>query len=95
MFYPTTDADAGKALAVCARCPVRAVCEQHALATGEEYGVWGGRTETERARGSAVPLIVSVGVPSVLGVNDWVWPVSVADVSLFDLYRSLFTNRSP
>ena len=50
MFYPTTDAAAGKALAVCARCPVRAVCEQHALAAGEEYGIWGGRTETERAR---------------------------------------------
>jgi WhiB family redox-sensing transcriptional regulator len=50
MFYPPADAAAGKALAVCARCPVRAACEQHAAREGEEYGVWGGRTETERAR---------------------------------------------
>lgn len=50
LFYPPTDAAAAAALAVCTRCPVRAACEQHALATGEEYGIWGGRTEAERAR---------------------------------------------
>lgn len=50
LFYPPADTQAGEALAVCARCPVRAACEQHALAAGEEYGIWGGRTESERAR---------------------------------------------
>jgi WhiB family redox-sensing transcriptional regulator len=50
LFYPRPDAPAGEALAVCSRCPVRAVCEQHAVAEGEEFGIWGGRTETERAR---------------------------------------------
>ena len=50
MFYPSPDASAGKALAVCACCPVRAACEEHAVAAGEEYGIWGGRTETDRAR---------------------------------------------
>ncbi|MEU9079272.1 WhiB family transcriptional regulator [Kitasatospora sp. NPDC004745] len=36
------------AKAVCARCPVRAECRRHALATRERYGVWGGLTEDER-----------------------------------------------
>jgi WhiB family transcriptional regulator, redox-sensing transcriptional regulator len=33
---------------VCRRCPVRAECAAHALATREPYGVWGGFTEHER-----------------------------------------------
>ena len=35
---------------LCLSCPVRAECATHALNVGEEYGVWGGFTETERAR---------------------------------------------
>lgn len=35
---------------LCLSCPVRAECATHALSVGEEYGVWGGFTETERAR---------------------------------------------
>lgn len=50
LFYPPPDGSAAEALAVCARCTVRAACENHAVANGEEYGIWGGRTETERAR---------------------------------------------
>lgn len=33
---------------VCAVCPVRGECLDHALACGEE-GVWGGTTDAERA----------------------------------------------
>jgi WhiB family redox-sensing transcriptional regulator len=33
---------------LCHSCPVRAECATHALTIGEEYGVWGGFTETER-----------------------------------------------
>jgi len=33
---------------VCESCPVRPQCATHALTVGEEYGVWGGFTETER-----------------------------------------------
>jgi len=35
---------------VCGSCPVRAECAAHALAVGEDYGVWGGFTERERNR---------------------------------------------
>lgn len=35
---------------LCLRCPVRAECAAHALATREPYGVWGGFTEAERLR---------------------------------------------
>ncbi len=34
---------------LCHGCPVRAECATHALTVGEEYGVWGGFSETERA----------------------------------------------
>jgi WhiB family redox-sensing transcriptional regulator len=34
---------------LCASCPVRRECATHALSVGEEYGVWGGFSETERA----------------------------------------------
>lgn len=36
------------AKAVCARCPVLALCREHALAAREPYGIWGGLAEQER-----------------------------------------------
>ena len=36
------------AKAVCRTCPVIIDCRNHALATHEPYGVWGGMTEEER-----------------------------------------------
>jgi len=33
---------------VCAVCPVKAACLQHALKAGEAYGIWGGLTAAER-----------------------------------------------
>jgi WhiB family transcriptional regulator, redox-sensing transcriptional regulator len=33
---------------ICATCPVRLQCLEHALRVREPYGVWGGRTEHER-----------------------------------------------
>ena len=37
------------AKAICATCPVIQQCLDHALQTGEQYGVWGGLSEGERA----------------------------------------------
>jgi WhiB family transcriptional regulator, redox-sensing transcriptional regulator len=39
-----------KAKAVCKGCPVRPQCAAYALAVTEPYGIWGGFTESERAR---------------------------------------------
>jgi WhiB family transcriptional regulator, redox-sensing transcriptional regulator len=52
IFYPATEeeADAAEAKAVCAGCPVRQACLEHALANREREGVWGGATERERRR---------------------------------------------
>lgn len=44
----TTDWEPGRAL--CRTCPVQAACLDWALTTGEEYGMWGGLSEDERAR---------------------------------------------
>lgn len=37
-----------EAKAICARCPCIQDCREHALATGELYGVWGGLGESDR-----------------------------------------------
>ena len=50
LFYPPPGVPGGVALAVCARCPVRAECDDEAVESGEEFGIWGGRTEEERAQ---------------------------------------------
>lgn len=39
-----------KAKVVCSGCPVQKQCLQDALERGEEWGIWGGLTETERFR---------------------------------------------
>ncbi len=36
------------AKAVCSTCPVLRLCREHALASREPYGVWGGLSEHER-----------------------------------------------
>ena len=50
VFYPETEAEAAAAKAICARCPVSDLCLAVALRNGERHGVWGGKTERERAR---------------------------------------------
>lgn len=39
-----------RALQICQSCPVQLQCLEHALALPERHGIWGGMTETERAR---------------------------------------------
>ncbi|SOD67049.1 WhiB family transcriptional regulator, redox-sensing transcriptional regulator [Streptomyces zhaozhouensis] len=53
LFFPV--GETGPALtqtetakAVCRTCPVMEQCLQWALATSQEYGVWGGASEEER-----------------------------------------------
>src|SRR6187402_32476 len=53
---------------LCGSCPVRRECATHALAVGEEYGVWGGFSENERA------LLRDVGW------RDTVGPARLADI---------------
>lgn len=38
-----------RAKAICAECPVRQACLDHALAVREPYGIWGGLGEDELA----------------------------------------------
>jgi WhiB family transcriptional regulator, redox-sensing transcriptional regulator len=39
-----------KAVAVCARCPVRAQCLDYALENSIKHGIWGGRNQEQRAQ---------------------------------------------
>lgn len=47
-FFPQTKAETEAALAICAICPVVDECLDHAVATNERFGVWGGTTEKQR-----------------------------------------------
>jgi len=52
IFYPdpAVEAEEARALAVCAGCEVRSECLDHAMASGESTGIWGGTTERDRRR---------------------------------------------
>jgi len=50
LFFPEKGGSVRDAKAVCAGCPVRAQCLEHALAHDERFGVWGGLSEPERRR---------------------------------------------
>lgn len=39
-----------RAKQICQDCPVLPECRTHALTAAEHYGIWGGMSETERAR---------------------------------------------
>jgi WhiB family redox-sensing transcriptional regulator len=49
-FFPSSDAAAEKAKAICATCPVREECREYAVTTRQPDGVWGGLTAIERHR---------------------------------------------
>ncbi len=49
-FHPITDDEAEAAKAICAGCPVRQPCLEHALSNREHEGIWGGTTARERRR---------------------------------------------
>lgn len=53
LFFPVSELGPGarqaaEAKAVCARCPVRAQCLDHAVDHGLDFGIFGGTTESER-----------------------------------------------
>jgi WhiB family redox-sensing transcriptional regulator len=50
LFYPPSDEAAEPAKAICAMCPVREPCLEHAIIAREKEGVWGGLTDRERRR---------------------------------------------
>jgi len=53
LFFPVSEFGAAEeqiteAKRICAGCPVRIDCLDHALSRGEASGIWGGTTERER-----------------------------------------------
>jgi WhiB family redox-sensing transcriptional regulator len=48
LFYPDRGESTDEAKQVCAQCPVATECAEHALATQERNGVWGGTSERQR-----------------------------------------------
>lgn len=67
---PTKRARDASAKAVCATCPVRAVCLNWALTVGEAYGVWGGTTPSERAdlsKAAVIPISARAAEPALTG----------------------------
>jgi WhiB family redox-sensing transcriptional regulator len=50
LFFPERGQATVTAKRICASCPVREECLEHALTNGEYWGVWGGKSELERKR---------------------------------------------
>lgn len=49
LFFPAGNGYA-EARAICERCPLRWPCGEWAIATGQEFGMWGGLTPEEIKR---------------------------------------------
>lgn len=49
-WYPSSPDDISLPASICRSCPVQSDCLQHAVRVGEDHGVWGGRSEPQRAR---------------------------------------------
>jgi WhiB family redox-sensing transcriptional regulator len=51
-FYPSPSDETAvwRAQRVCASCPVRIRCRDHALTRPEPFGIWGGLSEEDRKR---------------------------------------------
>jgi hypothetical protein len=48
LFFPDKWDDSRPAKAICARCPVRTDCTEHAFTQPEFHGIWGGMSERQR-----------------------------------------------
>jgi WhiB family redox-sensing transcriptional regulator len=49
-FFPSDGVGVDKARKICAECPVKETCLEHALEHRIEHGVWGASSERERRR---------------------------------------------
>lgn len=49
-FYPEDGGSIRPAKQVCAMCPVRDQCRAYALENDEQWGVWGGMSESDRRK---------------------------------------------
>ncbi len=49
-FFPSDGAGVEAARKICAGCPVKDACLEHALTHRIDHGVWGGCSERERRR---------------------------------------------
>jgi WhiB family redox-sensing transcriptional regulator len=50
VFFPDRGQSNATAKSICRRCEVNADCLEHALATDQRHGIWGGTSERERRR---------------------------------------------
>ncbi|HEX2564082.1 MAG TPA: WhiB family transcriptional regulator [Acidimicrobiales bacterium] len=50
VFFPSDGAGVDHARRICATCPVKDECLEHALVNRIDHGVWGGASERERRR---------------------------------------------
>jgi WhiB family redox-sensing transcriptional regulator len=64
MFFPGQGEAHGPALRICADCPVKEPCLEHAL-KHERSGIWGGTSERERRR---LRRMVGIEEPKELGL---------------------------
>jgi WhiB family redox-sensing transcriptional regulator len=49
-FFPEQGGTTRPAKRICQQCPVRVDCLDYAIATRQQFGVWGGLSERERRR---------------------------------------------
>ena len=75
LFFPPEEGGKGqarKAKAICAGCPVRVECLDHALRHGEHWGIWGGVPERDRRQPRAAGVSRFRGVAWSKPLGKWI-----------------------
>ena len=58
-FYPDKGQPTAPAKRICAACPVRTLCLDHAITNDERHGIWGGTSPNERRHLRRAPAATS------------------------------------
>jgi WhiB family redox-sensing transcriptional regulator len=64
LFFPSDGVGVEVARRICATCPVKGECLEHALVNRIDHGVWGGASERERRRILKRRRLAAVAVPA-------------------------------
>lgn len=48
LFHPSRGESTAEAKAICRRCGIRSACLEWAMATHQQFGIWGGLSEQQR-----------------------------------------------
>ncbi|HCA87553.1 MAG TPA: hypothetical protein DEQ61_20040 [Streptomyces sp.] len=69
MFPESSQTAIDEAKQLCARCPVIDACSEWAITTGEQFGIWGGMDQGQRAKARRERGFTAARTPAACGTE--------------------------